>query len=93
MQHKAAAITITAVLALTFASVHAHAEDTTAHCKSLATQWDAAKTAKASSPNLGRAKAWARTAARDCGREDASHRADGVNEYTKALEILGITAH
>lgn len=92
MQHKAA-ITIAAVLALTFASAPAHAEDSAARCKSLASQWDSAKVAKATSPNLGRAKAWARTGARDCGRDDASHRADGINEYIKALEILGVTAH
>ena len=88
-----ATIAIAAVAALALGTLTAQADDTTAKCKSLAAQWDAAKVAKASSPNLGRAKAWAKTGAHDCGKDDASHRSDGINEYTKALEILGVTPH
>ena len=67
----------------------AYADDA-ARCTSLAGQWKAAKVAKASSPNLPRAKVWAKTAERDCAKD--AHRADGVSEYLQALKILGVTA-
>ena len=69
----------------------ARAENSAQRCASLAAQWDAAKTAKASSPNLGRAKAWATTAAHDCAKTEASRQEDGANEYIKALKLVGVT--
>jgi len=65
--------------------------DNAARCASLAGQWNAAKTDKASSPNLGRAKAWATSAARDCAKDTPSRKEDGVNAYIKALKLVGVT--
>lgn len=82
-----------ALLLAAASSVAAHAESAAAHCASLAKQWDAAKVAKASSPDLGRAKVWAKSGAHDCARDNASHQQDGVDEYVKALTLLGVTPH
>ncbi|MBI1213027.1 MAG: hypothetical protein GC190_16310 [Alphaproteobacteria bacterium] len=80
-------------LALAIGALAGQAADAAARCKSLSAQWDAAEAANGSSPDLGRAKAWAKAGARDCSRDSASRRSDGVDEYTKALEILGVAVH
>jgi hypothetical protein len=86
-------IVVAGVLALLLGASTANADDTTARCKSLAAQWDAAKTSKASNPHFAQAKVWAKTAAHDCGRDEPSHRSDGIDEYIKALQLVGVTPH
>lgn len=91
MTRKFVGKAIAATLLLACAAINARADNSTSRCASLASQWDAAKTAKASSANLGRAKAWATSAARDCAKDTPSRQADGANEYIKALKLVGVT--
>ena len=81
---------LTAVLLTGYALVVAKADDRTARCASLASQWNAAKIEKASSPNLGRAKAWAKSGTQDCAKGTPSRQDDGANEYIQALKLLGV---
>jgi hypothetical protein len=90
MTRKFAGKAVAAMLLVACATVGARA-DNAARCASLAHQWDAAKTDKATSPNLGRAKAWATSAARDCAKGTPARQDDGVNEYIKALKLVGVT--
>jgi hypothetical protein len=80
-----------AAMLLTVCATVSSRADNAARCASLAHQWDAAKTDKASSPNLGRAKAWATSAARDCAKDTPARQEDGANEYIKALKLVGVT--
>ena len=84
------ALTTAVVLLTVCAPIRSQAEDGTKRCVSLAKQWEAAKIAKASSPKLGAAKVWAKSAARDCAKDTQSRRADGANEYIKALNLVGM---
>lgn len=90
MNRTFSAVAIATALAFTFPSI-ALAGDAS-RCASLAGQWKAAKTAKASSPGMARAKVWAKSAEHDCAKDSDSHRADGVSEYLEALKILGVAA-
>jgi hypothetical protein len=92
MPYKALTI-VAGIVALAAMTTAANADDTAARCKSLAAQWDTAKVAKATNANFGKAKVWARTAAHDCARDEAQHRSDGIDEYIKALQLVGVTPH
>ena len=88
---RAIVVLITGVFLTMSATFQAQADDSAKRCASLASQWDAAKTAHAASPNFAAAKVWAKSAARDCAKDTQSRREDGANEYIKALNLLGVT--
>jgi hypothetical protein len=65
--------------------------DYAAKCTSLADQWKTAEAANASNANLGKAKADATKAEKQCKSTKASDQKKGVANYEAALKLLGVT--
>ena len=66
-------------------------EDNSAECKALGTQWETAEAANASNSKLGKAKAKAMKAEKNCVSTKASKQKTGISQYKAALKLLGVT--
>ena len=66
-------------------------ESSAAECQTLGTQWETAEAANASNAKIGKAKAKALKAEKNCASTKASHQKTGVMQYTTALKLLGVT--
>jgi hypothetical protein len=64
--------------------------DWAAECKELATQWETAEAANATNAKLGKAKAKANAAEKNCASTKASKQKTGVSQYKAALKLLGV---
>ena len=69
----------------------APAVDYAAKCTSLADQYKTAEGANATNPKLGKAKAKAAKAEKECKSTKASDEKKGSADYTAALKLLGVT--
>ena len=65
-------------------------EDLAAECKEMGTQWEAAEAANASNAKLGKAKAKAAAAEKNCASTKASKQKAGLGQYKAALKLLGV---
>jgi len=65
-------------------------EDNSAECKALGTQWEAAEAANGSNAKLGKAKAKALKAEKNCASTKASKQKTGIGQYKAALKLLGV---
>ncbi len=65
-------------------------EDLTAECKEMGTQWEAAEAANATNAKLGKAKAKAAAAEKNCASTKASKQKTGLGQYKAALKLLGV---
>ncbi len=66
------------------------AHDYAGECKELGTQWEAAETANATNAKLGKAKAKANAAEKNCASTKASKQKTGISQYKAALKLLGV---
>jgi len=73
------------------AMASAPTEDNAAECKALGTQWETAEAANASNAKLGKAKAKATRAEKNCASTKASKQKTGIGQYKAALKLLGVT--
>ena len=64
--------------------------DYVADCKELGTQWETAEAANASNPKLGKAKAKANAAEKNCASTKSSKQKTGISQYKSALKLLGV---
>ena len=64
--------------------------DYAADCKELGTQWEAAETANASNTKLGKAKAKANSAEKNCASTKSAKNRKGIGQYKAALKMLGV---
>ena len=64
--------------------------DLAGECKELGTQWEAAETANATNAKLGKAKAKAKAAEKNCASTKASKERTGISQYKAALKVLGV---
>jgi len=64
--------------------------DYAAECKELSTQWEAAEAANAANAKLGKAKAKANAAEKNCASTKASKQKTGVGQFNAALKLLGV---
>ena len=67
------------------------AVDYAARCTSLADQWKTAESSNASNASLGKAKADATKAAKECKSKKTADEKKGVGNYEAALKLLGVT--
>jgi hypothetical protein len=67
------------------------AVDYAARCTSLADQWKTAESSNATNANLGKAKADATKAAKECKSKKTADEKKGVANYEAALKLLGVT--
>ena len=65
-------------------------EDNAAECKALGTQWETAEAANSTNAKLGKAKAKAAKAEKNCASTKASKQKTGISQYKAALKILGV---
>ena len=61
-----------------------------AECKALGTQWETAEAANGTNAKLGKAKAKAAKAEKNCASTKASMQKTGISQYKAALKILGV---
>ena len=73
------------------AAAAAPAVDNAALCTSLADQYKTAEGANATNPKLGKAKAKAAKAEKECKSTKAGDQKKGVADYKAALKLLGVT--
>lgn len=73
------------------AATPAPAMDYAARCTALAGQWKTAMDANATNAKLGKAKAKATKAEKECKSTKAADQKKGVADYTAALKLLGVT--
>ena len=64
--------------------------DYSLECKELGTQWETAQAANASNSKLGKAKAKANSAEKNCASTKASKQKLGLGQYKAALKLLGV---
>ena len=65
--------------------------DYSAHCATLAGEWKSAEMSNASNAHLGKAKADAAKAEKQCKSTKASDEKKGVANYESALKLLGVS--
>lgn len=102
MNRIATALTVVALVAIpgaAFASTATHASTApkkpsyAEQCTSLAEQWKTAEAGGTGNANLGKAKADAEAASKQCASKKTSEQKKGVAGYETALKLLGATPH
>ncbi len=102
MNRIATALTVVALVAIpgaAFASTSQHASAApkkpsfAEQCTSLAEQWKTAEAGGTGNANLGKAKADAESASKQCGSKKSSDQKKGVAGYHAALKLLSTSPH